>query len=180
MSNDKNPFYLPEILGLIFNYTHGLGTLCVYAQVNRVWAKEAVNLIWATDIKEQGIAALTAVEDVERRQYYANKIRSLTFPYVDCFHYQLEKILFPRLQHVALGISGGHGFYSGFDERRYLQYLQPALQSIELYSPTSINGRLKEEKLSLWGVSPSTQFLHEIQVSKPHSITHYLIANLDR
>ena len=91
---------LPEIVSAILEQLHCNTWLCAALQVNKLWADEATMLLWRVD---PPIQCLIQISNVERRQYYANKITSLEMKGPDESTLQhLQNIRFPRLTHLLI------------------------------------------------------------------------------
>lgn len=67
---------MPEIVANIVNVIDDTKTLASCAQVNRLWAEEAIPCHWRADPPISALLAL-ALDLPDRLQYYANMIVSL-------------------------------------------------------------------------------------------------------
>ena len=112
---------LPEIVAAILEWLQDTKSLFQALQVNRLWADEATMILWRVDPPVRG---LVQISNVERRQYYANKVSSLNLNGSDSSELdQLLNTRFPRLTKL---------FSLLFHERQqqYLyHFLQPTLRS---------------------------------------------------
>ena len=114
---------IPEIVAVIMEQLHYRDSLFAALQVNRLWADEATMILWHVDPPMQSLVQIT---NVERRQYYANKISSLKAIRPDESEWdQLLNTRFPRLTKMSTCI-----LHEG--EQQYLHhFLQPTLRSFE-------------------------------------------------
>ena len=128
------PLMITEIVAIVFDhlqYIDGTSSLFVCAQVNRLWAEEAIPLIWS-----QGhwlgheVSSLLKVPNY-RRQSYANHMRSFNDLWLNDrkFYHSvlLAPLKFPRLKSASFFIPRHR------DEKFRLQYLVPSLQKLEIY-----------------------------------------------
>ena len=115
---------LPEIVAAIMEQLHHRKSLFAAVQVNTLWADEATRVLWRVNPPIQG---LIQISNVERRQYYADKISSLSMPLDSQRDLgQLVNIHFPRL--TKLYADSPHGK----DQQHLYPFLQPTLRSVEL------------------------------------------------
>ena len=115
---------LPEIVAVIMEQLHHRRSLFAALQVNRLWADEATMVLWRVD---PPIKSLLQISNVERRQYYANKISSLDIRRPDqCKWGQLLNTRFPRLIQLSILIDLEEG-----DKQCLSHFLQPTLRSFE-------------------------------------------------
>ena len=130
----NHPLMITEIVAIVFDhlqYVDGTSSLFVCAQVNRLWAEEAIPLIWS-----QGhwlgheVKNLLKVPNY-RRQSYANHMRSINdLWFKDLKSYRsilLAPLKFPRLRSASFFIPYHR------DEKFRLQYLVPSLRKLEIY-----------------------------------------------
>ena len=114
---------LPEIVAAILEQLHCDWSLFAALQVNRLWADEATAVLWRVNPPIQG---LMQISNIERRQYYANKISSLDILEESEENWgQLVNIRFPRLAKL---------FTILVDERNLqhlYHFLQPTLRSLK-------------------------------------------------
>ena len=139
---------LPEIVAIIMEQLDHRQSLFAALQVNRLWADEATMILWRVD---PPIESLVQISNVERRQYYANKISSLHLRRPDqCKWDQLLNTRFPRLIQLSIRIDFEEG------DKQYLShFLQPTLRSFECDA-----GLLKTKSLlQLWTRCPDLRFL---------------------
>lgn len=69
---------VPEILSIVLGKVQGTNALFAALQVPRLWADEAMMVLWRDVSPNQ---ALIHFRHAERVQYYANKISSLDLAY---------------------------------------------------------------------------------------------------
>lgn len=115
---------LPEIVAAIMEELNDRQSLFAALQVNKLWADEATMVLWRED---PSIQSLIRISNIERRQYYADRISSLKIigsddPQLD----SLVNIYFPRLTKLFT-----HHPYK--KHQQYISdFLQPNLESIVL------------------------------------------------
>ena len=186
MDKKKKPALPAEIIGQMFGFIQDLGTLSTCTRISKIWGKEATRILWGSRDKPQDRAtALLAIGDFRRRQSLATNIVSLDFKsYVPDYRFyrsdhtiydsnhRPREVQYPMLEEVSLVLFPR---MDGPNEECYLQYLQPTLRSIVLYSSTCFCGYepgLALEKLNAWA-SPSKYLLDEIQVSRTYSMMRF-------
>ena len=113
---------LPEIVAAILEQLHHRKSLFAALQVNRLWADEATMVLWRVDPPVQG---LVQISNVERRQYYANKISSLRITWPDESEWdQLLNTCFPRLSNLSTSM------LDEAQEQCLYHFLQPTLRKL--------------------------------------------------
>lgn len=118
---------LPEIVAMMLEHLQDNKALFAALQVNKLWADEATTLLWR---KYPQILELARIEDVERLQYYADKISVLSIELNDDEyerHLKLQNAHFPRLKYLSMD------FCDCKKEQIFLQYLQPLLRTITVH-----------------------------------------------
>ena len=113
---------LPEIVAAILEQLHHNKSLFAALQVNRLWADEASRVLWRWNPPIQG---LVQIDNVERRQYYANKISSLEIDHL-CAGRPFSQILNTRFPHLTR-FSTSHNPEIDY-ERCLDHFLQPSLK----------------------------------------------------
>ena len=124
---------LPEIVATILEQLPDRKALFAALQVNRLWAHEATMVLWR---KNPPIQALVQISDIERRQYYANRISSLMIRERDASEStQLQNTHFPRL--VAMHISVFNCLMGQKQNEElgqcFFRYLHPGLRSFKCF-----------------------------------------------
>ena len=118
---------LPEIVAMILEHLKDNKALFAALQVNKLWADEATTLLWREYPQTMD---LSSIEDVERLQYYADKISVLSIELNDDDyegHRKIQNVRFPRLKYLSIG------FCDCKKEQFFLQYLQPYLRKITVH-----------------------------------------------
>ena len=113
---------LPEIVAAILEQLRDYKALFAAVQVSRLWADEATTILWRETPPIQDIVHIC---DVERLQYYANKVRFLGIPRVGNEWSQILKLRFPRLRVVSTDITDHK------DEQSLLPYMQPNIHHFQ-------------------------------------------------
>jgi hypothetical protein len=100
-----NPLAIPEILCEVLNHLrYDSGALFTCCQVNKAWAENSLNILWRSQYRD-GMRRLVLLPEC-RRQFYADKIRSLnedTCPTE--YWYCIETLNFPRLRKLKVFIT---------------------------------------------------------------------------
>ena len=113
---------LPEIVAAILEQLNHRKSLFAALQVNRLWADEATMILWRVD---PPIQSLVQISNVERRQYYANKISSLGIIWPDESEWdQLLNTCFPRLSNLSTSM------LDEAQEQCLYHFLQPTLRKL--------------------------------------------------
>lgn len=112
---------LPEIVAAILEQLEDDGDLFAAVQVNKLWADEATTILWR-DIPP--IRTIGRIGDVERLQYYANKIKHLREHTRIAIWSDAQKLQYPRLSNLSTYIDDDEG------EQSVLHYLRPSLRRI--------------------------------------------------
>ena len=134
MASNNHPLALTEIVAMVFDHLqnlNGTSSLLACAQVNHLWADEAIRRIWSQgDSYGHEVESLLKVPNY-RRQRYANHMRSINHLWPD---YQelnhsilLAPLKFPRLRSATFEIPNPR------DEIIRLQYLVPSLRKLVIY-----------------------------------------------
>ena len=134
MARNNHPLMITEIVAMVFEHLQhidGTSSLFACAQVNRLWAEEAIPLIWSQgSCWGHEVKYLLKVPNY-RRQSYANHMRSIDdLWFKDRKYYHsvlLAPLKFPRLRSASFFIPNHQ------DERFRLQYLVPSLRKLEIY-----------------------------------------------
>ena len=128
-----NHFVPVEILDLILRYLEDTSDLYRCVLVSRLWACEAINILWGRKYSchDTTLYNLVEIESISRKQYYAERICHLDFTLCDfddagSYHRELAPLSFPRLSGLILG-----PWWESHQEN-LLQYLQPRLRSLEI------------------------------------------------
>ena len=165
MASKTHPLLIAEIVAIIFNHLQnvdGTSSLVACAQVNSLWAEEAVRHIWhQDDCRGRQVNSLRTMPNC-RRQIYANHMRSINDDsFIDLEHRHnilLAPLQFPRLESASFLIPRNS------DERFRLQYLVPSLRTLHLYE----HGRKRYMgEVDAYSEYVSDDFLLQIQVSRP-------------
>ena len=130
MAPSNHPLEIAEIIGSVFVHLES-STLFKCALVNRMWAAEAIPLIWRLGHRwGLSIESLGKMPKY-RHQHYANYIHEISDTWLNGRTYYYSVVLFslefPQLQSASFSIP----FNS--DEKFRLQYLVPSLRKLELY-----------------------------------------------
>ncbi len=150
---------LPEIVAAILEFLENSQDLFSALQVNTLWSDEATTSLWRV---EPPMEAFSGINDVERLQYYADKITSLAFN--DCndareLHQKAQNLRFPRLTRIHANI------WASEDEQYLLHYLQPKLQALKYSGAWPISDRFLMQieglcpalrSFSLWSLAGTT------------------------
>ncbi len=132
---------LPEIVAAILEYLVDAQDLFSALQVNTLWSDEATTILWR---EEPPMETVSRINDVERLQYYADKITSLAFDYGNSgwnsvipeeARQKLRSLRFPRLTRIHAEKLGSE------DEHSLLHYLQPKLQALKCSDAWPISDR---------------------------------------
>ena len=116
---------LPEIVANVVQHIIDEADLFACVQVNKLWAEEATSCLWEPC---PPVEILASFRNLDRIQYYANKIRFLKVcDYEDVqILPQLSTISFPRLTRLTVDAAA--------NEKRLLPFLQPGLRKFEVFS----------------------------------------------
>lgn len=115
---------LPEIVAAILEQLKNYRDLFAAVQVNKLWADEATTILWRDDPPIQTIGR---IGDVEKLQYYANKIRHLWGHTPPATWTDSHRLQYPRLSYLSTHIDDDEG------EQSVLHYLRPSLRRIACY-----------------------------------------------
>lgn len=143
---------IPEILcEVLEHFEFDLRTLFSACLVNKAWAEQGLNILWRSHLRE-GLERLERLSD-RRRQFYANKIRSLRMDEKpiqnqDC----LDTLNFPRLRTLEVCLGDVHYWNSS-------RCLVPSLEVFHLYA---IGSRVEDYLRQLPECCPN---LRELRVS---------------
>jgi len=141
---------LPELVHTIFNFLdndHDTSALAACMQVNRLWAEEAVVLLWRTCGSGRSDSSHLAAmaESPDRLQWYARCITALFFaraafsPGSSAYevedeakhHLVFQDISFPRLSWLEINFPPKSTHINGGSE--FLPYLQSSLIEFRLF-----------------------------------------------
>jgi hypothetical protein len=96
---------IPEILCEVFDHLEfDKGALFAACQVNKIWAETSLNVLWRSH-RLRGMERLASLTE-SRRQFYADKIRSL--PVERCpieYRHSIETLNFPRLKKLGFALT---------------------------------------------------------------------------
>ena len=167
MASKNHPLMITEIVAIVFDHLQDVdktSSLSACAQVNRMWAEEAIPRIWSQgNCWGHEVESLLRVPNY-RRQSYANHMRSINdLWFKDRKNYHsilLAPLKFPQLRSASFFIPNHR------DEIFRLQYLVPSLRKLEIYE----HGRDHDEYMNSDYADfdyVSDDFLLQIQVSDP-------------
>lgn len=128
----QTPYALqtPEILCEVLGHLESdRSTLFAACQVNKVWAEISLDVLWRSHHR-RGMKRLASLTEC-RRQFYANKIRSLSveqslFEYRHC----IDTLDFPRLKRVRVLLAENNCDFN--------HHLVPTLEEFRLCIPTHL------------------------------------------
>ena len=127
MAPKTHPLLIAEIVAIVFNHLQNVdetSSLVACAQVNSLWAEEAIRCIWhQDDCSGRQVNSLLKMPNC-RRQIYANHMRSINGHSI-----LLVPLKFPRLESASFLMPRDR------EQRFCLQYLVPSLRTLNLYDP---------------------------------------------
>jgi hypothetical protein len=119
---------IPEILCGVFDHlVYDTETLFAACLVNRAWAEASLNVLWRSHYLE-GMKRLASLPEC-RRQFYADKIRSLSLEESPIkYRHCIESLNFPRLRTLGVLLTD--------DNCNVNHHLVPTLEVFRLYGIT--------------------------------------------
>lgn len=100
---------IPEILCEVFDHLEfDKGALFAACQVNKIWAETSLNVLWRSH-RLRGMERLASLTEC-RRQFYADKIRSLRIERCPIeYRHSIETLNFPRLKKLGFVLTENNG-----------------------------------------------------------------------